>query len=697
MQAAFGTSFSGVRIHNGADAATLAAQHSARALTFGQHVAFGAGQYQPGTRAGDALLAHELAHTVQQRGQTAPSPTAAGHARLESEADHAALHAIAGEPAELQAGSAGGLRLQRCEFAATPDNLDSLSAEEKATAVRALIREDELGMEDAVVAVFAAGALQGQFVQMQRALDMDAVFGGVDDWTTVRIAALGPVVEGTRALTRARRDYIVEATQDYGPAYAQVFVAFIFDTTQDDQIIEVIQWLAGANRLDATLGRMPAIEARLRARGIELGDYQDRASTVGDFFRGVGEGLSGMMNTSEAARGAIGNRMAAQTLDMPAPYREARDAVTRALLEEAMTPSNIALGALDQATFGIPSGLYGLVASTGAGIWSLFEGDLDDAGRELVPALVLLVTLGATRGLGARGGGGGTGAPRGGGGGRVRFRTPAVGGAITAEQAIAQLPTALRNGATALLQRFSDAEINRAAGYARRSSGAAAVIEQHGPNGVRGLLGSGGDPAAARALIATWAAGAAGGSTLPEGPAPQALPETETETDTDTDTDTEDGEDEEDSSAKPLRWDPGVTVTRAAMRGGLTFREGTSASVSLPGVGTFASGAGSIHWQAHHTWPMQYGGKDDQSLMGVLSVIHNPLLHNALHAYLTGLGHDLSRHTTDNGAFITRLQDEPDFALQVKTELKAFYALVNTQTEPQIPRSAYSAGIDDSY
>ena len=70
----FGTDLGAVRVHDGHDAARLAAGLNARAFTTGQHVFFGAGEYRPGTRAGDRLLAHELTHTIQQRerGTTPP-------------------------------------------------------------------------------------------------------------------------------------------------------------------------------------------------------------------------------------------------------------------------------------------------------------------------------------------------------------------------------------------------------------------------------------------------------------------------------------------------------------------------------------------------------------------------------------------------------------------------------------------------
>ncbi|MEB3242001.1 MAG: DUF4157 domain-containing protein [Cyanobacteriota bacterium] len=60
-----GHSFAGVRIHTDAGAAASAAALNARAFALGQHVVFGAGEYQPHTPIGQRLLLHELVHTLQ--------------------------------------------------------------------------------------------------------------------------------------------------------------------------------------------------------------------------------------------------------------------------------------------------------------------------------------------------------------------------------------------------------------------------------------------------------------------------------------------------------------------------------------------------------------------------------------------------------------------------------------------------------
>jgi hypothetical protein len=68
MEAAFGSSFESVRVHDDSGAAMMSRKFDAHAFTLGQHIAFASGAYRPGTRTGDDLLAHELAHTIQQRG-----------------------------------------------------------------------------------------------------------------------------------------------------------------------------------------------------------------------------------------------------------------------------------------------------------------------------------------------------------------------------------------------------------------------------------------------------------------------------------------------------------------------------------------------------------------------------------------------------------------------------------------------------
>lgn len=70
MEAGFGADFSRVRLHADERAAASARDVGALAYTVGPNVVFGSGQWRPGTGRGREVLAHELAHVVQQ--QAAP-------------------------------------------------------------------------------------------------------------------------------------------------------------------------------------------------------------------------------------------------------------------------------------------------------------------------------------------------------------------------------------------------------------------------------------------------------------------------------------------------------------------------------------------------------------------------------------------------------------------------------------------------
>jgi hypothetical protein len=80
MEQRFGADFSAVRIHTGEASAQTSRQLQAAAFTVGGNIHFGPDRWQPGSAAGRELLAHELAHTVQQGAAHQP-------ARLQRSAD----------------------------------------------------------------------------------------------------------------------------------------------------------------------------------------------------------------------------------------------------------------------------------------------------------------------------------------------------------------------------------------------------------------------------------------------------------------------------------------------------------------------------------------------------------------------------------------------------------------------------------
>lgn len=126
--AALGADFSAVRVHTTPEADALNQQINAKAFTTGQDIFFRQGAYQPGSAGGQELIAHELAHVVQQSrgavggggGKMTVNPPGD---RFEQEADAAAVRAV-------QNGAAAQVQRQAPE-------------EDKEVQARALQRQEE--------------------------------------------------------------------------------------------------------------------------------------------------------------------------------------------------------------------------------------------------------------------------------------------------------------------------------------------------------------------------------------------------------------------------------------------------------------------------------------------------------------------------------------------------------------------------
>ena len=102
MEPRLGADLSDVRVHTSGDSAAAAEGLSAKAFTVGNDVHFGSGNFAPGSKEGDRLLAHELTHVVQG--------SRSGVQRKADDGEHATGGGEAGvshpdEPAEKEADS----------------------------------------------------------------------------------------------------------------------------------------------------------------------------------------------------------------------------------------------------------------------------------------------------------------------------------------------------------------------------------------------------------------------------------------------------------------------------------------------------------------------------------------------------------------------------------------------------------------
>lgn len=116
MESAFGADFTGVRLHTDTAGRDAAAALGARAVTVGEDVYLGAGVPAPESPSGQALLAHELAHVVQQRqaGAVRAGAVDTPGDRHEQAADAAAQQVMqGGQPRLAAAGAPPAMQRQR--------------------------------------------------------------------------------------------------------------------------------------------------------------------------------------------------------------------------------------------------------------------------------------------------------------------------------------------------------------------------------------------------------------------------------------------------------------------------------------------------------------------------------------------------------------------------------------------------------
>jgi len=122
MEQRFGQEFGDVRVHADAAGGRAAESVAANAFTVGNDVAFRSGAYQPGTPAGQRMIAHELTHVVQQRSGPVAGAPAPGGIKLsdpgdafERAADQNADRVMAGQSSVTAPAGAEASAVQRDE------------------------------------------------------------------------------------------------------------------------------------------------------------------------------------------------------------------------------------------------------------------------------------------------------------------------------------------------------------------------------------------------------------------------------------------------------------------------------------------------------------------------------------------------------------------------------------------------------
>jgi hypothetical protein len=152
LEQRMGADFSDVRVHTGPKADESARSISAQAYTVGTDVVFRSGAYEPDTNSGRHVLAHELAHVMQQKaGPVSGTPAPGGISisdpsdSFERAAEHSASQAMTGAPVQTMPAN-GGEAVTAQRLGEGEEEKDEDQAVQTLTAQRA---EEEKEMEDA--------------------------------------------------------------------------------------------------------------------------------------------------------------------------------------------------------------------------------------------------------------------------------------------------------------------------------------------------------------------------------------------------------------------------------------------------------------------------------------------------------------------------------------------------------------------
>lgn len=147
MEPTLGADLSDVKVHRASDSAAAAEAMNAKAFAVGSDVHFGSGQYQPGTKEGDRLLAHELTHVVQgQRSGVQRKAETAG----DESAEHAdgAVVSQPHEPAEKEADAVADHATEKLHGADDADHSDGGAppAKQQAPAIGAKLADSRISL-----------------------------------------------------------------------------------------------------------------------------------------------------------------------------------------------------------------------------------------------------------------------------------------------------------------------------------------------------------------------------------------------------------------------------------------------------------------------------------------------------------------------------------------------------------------------
>jgi Domain of unknown function (DUF4157) len=271
LERSFGTDLSDVLVRTDPNSDAAARSIGGRGFSVGNEISFAFGAFRPGDLAGRRLLAHEIAHVIQQRGGNA---NGSGHAAdPEADADQAARAAVSGAKAIVQADRPGAVR--------RAGDIRAMSITDRyARALSDDELREQLGIIDAHLATLAGASVEhGAARENQRLLQEERVrrlVQGRDQSASAAqrsmsgfelVAVTGMVVGDTVSARHARFQQAVLLSAQYRLAQNQEHLAewrALIDTQMSAVTLRIQVLAQSAVDLRSTAqrtGGMPAFNA----------------------------------------------------------------------------------------------------------------------------------------------------------------------------------------------------------------------------------------------------------------------------------------------------------------------------------------------------------------------------------------------------------------------------------------------------
>lgn len=263
-----------------------------------------------------------------------------------------------------------------------------------------------LTWESDIVGAFK-GLSAADFVRLQGELsedEMKAVFDMPGLYAS-EIGTLGPVVKGRDQLNRKRIDFI-ENIRDWGSA-KESFYSWIIDSASVEDLHAVVEGLRKDQRLRETLLDAPGVAQALQARGIAPSELKEEEIGV---LTGIRRGLGHVWDAAWSQTAFAGGGNGLEQMHLPQKYRDRNYAEQMQDFEKAMTPANVARGALSNVTGGLsdlPFGLYDASKLTVQAAQDLWDGHPGAASEKLTPIVTMILIALVAHRVGKSGAGGG--------------------------------------------------------------------------------------------------------------------------------------------------------------------------------------------------------------------------------------------------------------------------------------------------